>query len=163
MTYRNALPRYLVYCACAAALLLSGCAGLQNRVIPPTDARAAVVNNATAQLDAPYKFGGDDRTGFDDSGLVAFCYRQAGYQLPHDREDQLRTGQPIRFADAQPGDILFYRVSESADATPTLHAGIFTGNGRMVHAWRQRDKVVSDTIDSPYWFQRLVAVIKILP
>lgn len=163
MITHNIAPRFLAVWTCAAVLFLSGCAGLQERTVPDTDARAAVVNYAVAQLASPYKYGGDGRTGFDDSGLVAFCYRQAGYELPLDRESQLRTGQPIRFANARPGDLLFYRISESVGEEPTLHVGIFTGDGKMVHAWRQRDKVVSDTVDSPFWFERLVAVIKILP
>lgn len=163
MTTHLAAFRLSVILACASTLLLSGCAGIQEHVVPTTKARAAVVDNAIAQLGAAYKYGGDSRTGFDDSGLVAFCYRQAGYQLSSDRESQLRTGQPIRFANARPGDLLFYRISESTGEAPTLHVGIFTGNDSMVHAWRQRDKVISDTVDRKFWFERLVAVIKILP
>lgn len=142
---------------------LAGCAAFQSPVVPSSAARAKVVGIAVAQVGAPYKYGGYDRTGFDDSGLVYFCYREAGYRLPIKHEGQLRLGQPTQFADAQPGDILFYRFDDGSQNENNLHAGVYLGNGEMVHASLKRDEVVSEVVDSPFWFQRLVAVIKILP
>ena len=146
---------------CAALLLLTGCASLQGNIPETTDARSKVVSYAVAQISTAYRFEGEDRTGFDDSGLVAFCYREAGYRLPREHEGQIKTGQPIRFAQAQPGDILFYRYDDGSN--DKLHSGIYLGNGQMVHASLKRDEVVNEVIDNPFWFQRLVAVIKILP
>ena len=159
------MPRQvLILLTMAATLLMGGCASLNGGSIPETtNARQKVVNNAVAQLGAPYKYEGYERTGFGDSGLVYFSYIEAGYRLPLDHEGQIRSGKPTQFAQAEPGDILFYRLDDGSGNENNLHAGIFMGNGQMVHASIKRDEVVSDIIDNPFWFQRLVAVIKILP
>jgi len=161
------MPRFFVHAyapaLCAALLLLAGCASLNGSIPETTDARSKVVSYAVAQIATAYRYEGSDRTGFDDSGLVSFCYREAGYRLPRDHEGQIKTGQPIRFAQAQPGDILFYRYDDGSNDDNQLHSGIYLGNGQMVHASLKRDEVVNEVIDNPFWFQRLVAVIKILP
>ena len=157
------MPRFFAgYLITATIMLTTGCASLTEGSIPETtDARLRVTNNAVAQLGAPYKYGGYDRTGFDDSGLVYFSYGEAGYRLPLEHEGQIRSGKPAQFADAEPGDILFYRLDDGSGNS--LHAGVYLGNGQMVHASLRRDEVVSDIVDNPFWFQRLVAVIKVLP
>lgn len=160
------MPRFYAYALfVAATLLASGCASLSpgGGLPETTDARATVVDIAVAQLAAPYKYGGAGRTGFDDSGLVYFCYREAGYQLPREHEGQIRSGQPIQFAEARPGDLLFYRYDDGSENEKDMHVGIYLGNGQMVHSSLKRDEVVSDVVDIPFWFQRLIAVIRILP
>lgn len=147
----------------ALATMLAGCATPGQPAPAATDARRAVVNTAVSQLGAPYRYAGADRTGFDASGLVHFAYTQSGYEIPREAEGQIRAGQPVRYAEARPADILFYRLDNAQDTEQTLHSGIFIGDGQMVHSSRQRDEVASEIIDNNYWFQRLVGVIRILP
>lgn len=155
------MPRFIYVIFSAVVLLMAGCAGFSEGLPPTTDARAAVVGQAVAQISAPYRYGGAQRTGFDDSGLVYFAFQEAGYEIPRAHEGQLRAGQPIRFAEARPGDLLFYHYDDGSDYK--LHTGVYLGNGQMVHASLKRDEVVNEIVDNPFWFQRLVAVIKILP
>lgn len=153
---------------CLALLpALAACAQIQalgEDVDAPTPARQAVVSAAGAQVGAPYRYGGADRTGFDDSGFVYFAFKEAGFDLPREREAQLQAGQPIRFAQAQPGDLVFHRITQSRDrGKTTLHVGLYVGDGDMLHASLDRDEVVLEAVDNNYWFQRRVAVIKVLP
>ena len=129
-----------------------------------SDARSAVVSVAGAQVKAPYKYGGADHYGFDASGLVYFSYKQSNFEIPRDAEGQLRAAQAIPFYEVKPADLLFYRLTEKQSGTADgLHVGIYVGSGQMVHAPLGRDKVVLESIDTPYWLQRLVVAAKILP
>ncbi|MES1943308.1 cell wall-associated hydrolase (NlpC/P60 family) protein [Salinisphaera sp. PC39] len=154
--------------ALLAAALLTACAGMS---LPgagepaPTEARGAVIAAASAQIGAPYRYGGADRKGFDDAGFVHFAFEEAGFDLPRDREAQLRAGRPIRFAEARPGDLLFHRVERTRNGRERaiLHVGLYIGDGSMLHASLDRDEVALETVDNAYWFQRRVAVIQVLP
>lgn len=125
-------------------------------------ARADVVAAATAQIGAPYRYGGSDRKGFGDAGLVRFVYAQAGFNIPGQVHGLLRAGKSIDFAQAKPGDLLFYRLPVINEFRP-LHVGIYVGDGEMVHAIADRDEVALASVGSKFWRERLVAVIKILP
>lgn len=155
------MSRFVAVCA---VLLVAGCAS--SLVQPPTTspARTQVVGVAGAQVGAPYKFGGADRYGFDASGLVYFSYQQAGFEIPRDARGQLRAGEPVVFFEIRPADLLFYRLNEKQAGEATgLHVGLYVGDGRMVHAPLGRDEVVLETVDNPYWMQRLVGAVKLLP
>lgn len=146
------------------ALLLSGCASSLLNPQASTPARAAVVSAAGAQVGVPYMYGGVSRRGFDASGLAFFSYKTAGFRIPRDIEGQLRVGRMVTFAQAEPADLLFYRLSPKQTGTDDgLHVGVYVGNGEMVHAPLDRDEVVLETVDNPYWLQRFITAVKLLP
>lgn len=155
------MNRFMAVCA---ALLIAGCAS--SLVQPPatSPARTKVMGVAGAQVGAPYKHEGADRYGFDASGLVYFSYQQAGFAIPRDVQGQLRAGEPVVFFEIRPADLLFYRLNEKQGGQASgLHVGLYVGDGRMVHAPLGRDEVVLETVDNPYWMQRLVSAVKLLP
>ncbi|WP_204079766.1 peptidoglycan hydrolase RipC [Mycobacterium riyadhense] len=89
--------------------------------------RAVVVQAALTQVGSPYAWGGAAPGGFDCSGLVMWAFQQAGIALPHSSQALAHGGQPVALSDLQPGDVLtFY-----SDAS---HAGIYIGDGLMVHS-----------------------------
>ena len=68
----------------------------------------AIVAAAESQLGVPYVWGGSTPgEALDCSGLVQYCYRQAGISLPHYSEDQAADGRKVPLSEARPGDILW--------------------------------------------------------
>ena len=68
---------------------------------------------------------------FDCSGLVMWCYAQAGVSLDHYSGSQGQSGAIIPLSQAQPGDILW----------KSGHVGIYIGNGQYIHAPQTGDVV----------------------
>ncbi len=76
----------------------------------------------------PYVWGGNTPDGFDCSGLVVYCFKNASdVYLPRTSEMQQTVGTPVANEDMQRGDLVFYGY-------PAHHVGIYIGDGLMVHA-----------------------------
>ncbi|WP_179973550.1 peptidoglycan hydrolase RipC [Mycolicibacterium arabiense] len=95
---------------------------------PPNSPEGAmVVQAALTRVGAPYSWGATGPDAFDCSGLIKWAFLQSGKSLPRSSQALAAGGQPVATAEVQPGDIVtFY-----SDAS---HAGIYIGNGNMVHA-----------------------------
>lgn len=97
---------------------------------PPTSGAGggtAVVQAALTRVGAPYSWGATGPNAFDCSGLIKWAFLQNGKSLPRSSQALAAGGQPVAVPDVQPGDIVtFY-----SDAS---HAGIYIGDGNMVHA-----------------------------
>lgn len=92
-----------------------------------SDGGTAVVQAALTRVGAPYSWGATGPDAFDCSGLIKWAFLQSGKSLPRSSQALAAGGQPVAMPDLQPGDIVtFY-----SDAS---HAGIYIGDGNMVHA-----------------------------
>ena len=110
---------------------------------------AIAVQAALTQVGVPYAWGGAAPGGFDCSGLVMWAFEQAGIALPHSSQALAAGGEPVALSDLQPGDVLtFY-----SDAS---HAGIYIGDGFMVHSstYGQPVRVVPMTSSGPIYNAR---------
>jgi len=88
---------------------------------------AAVVQAALTRVGSPYSWGGSGPHAFDCSGLIMWAFQQTGKSLPHSSQALASGGQSVPVSELQAGDIVtFY-----SDAS---HAGIYVGDGMMVHA-----------------------------
>lgn len=88
----------------------------------------AALNNARSRLGAPYVWGGQGPWGFDCSGLIAWAYRSAGYNMPGGSYNQWNHGRFISQGQLAPGDLVFYGPGGSQ------HVAIYAGNGQVVQA-----------------------------
>ena len=87
---------------------------------------ATVVQAALSRVGSPYSWGATGPNAFDCSGLIKWAFLQSGKSLPRSSQALAAGGQPVTTTEAQPGDIVtFY-----SDAS---HAGIYIGDGNMVH------------------------------
>lgn len=97
----------------------------------------------------PYVAGGTSLTnGADCSGFVLAVYKNFGYSLPRSSYAQSGAGRAVSYAEAQPGDIIYYGG----------HVGIYIGNGQIVHASTERTgiKITSATYRSIITVRRIV-------
>lgn len=116
---------------------------------PGTSEGETAVQAALTQIGSPYVWGGAAPGGFDCSGLVMWAFQQAGIALPHSSQALAQGGEPVALSDLQPGDVLtFY-----SDAS---HAGIYIGDGLMVHSptYGQPVRVVPMTSSGPIYNAR---------
>ena len=96
--------------------------------------------------DTPYAEGGNSRSGIDAPGLVmVIADKILGLSLPHSTARQLGFGQEIKRSSLSPGDIVFFRPTN----TPR-HVGVYLGSQEFLHAWPD-DGVVIANLEDPYW------------
>ena len=109
---------------------------------PLAGTRAAVVDQARAQLGKPYLWAGNGPDRFDCSGLTVWCMSKgAGKQLPRTAAMQQMSplGTSVAIDSVQPGDLIFYGF-------PASHVAIAIGNGQVIHAPRTGKNVEIATI-----------------
>jgi cell wall-associated NlpC family hydrolase len=93
----------------------------------PGGDNAAVVQAALTRLGSPYSWGATGPNAFDCSGLIKWAFLQTGKDLPRSSQALAANGQPVALSDIRPGDIVTFYSDVS-------HAGIYIGDGMMVHA-----------------------------
>ena len=101
---------------------------------PSAAMRRAAMSTALGKLGKPYRWGAVGPNAFDCSGLVKFSFGAAGRSLPRTSRAMATVGIPVRKADLQPGDLVFFYK-------PVSHVGIYIGNGKIVHASRSGQPV----------------------
>jgi cell wall-associated NlpC family hydrolase len=92
-----------------------------------------VLRAAESRIGQPYVWGGDGPIGFDCSGLVGWAFARAGIRLPRTAAQLFLAGPHVAYADAQPGDLLFWRY-DPTDPGYVDHVAIYVGHGMMIVA-----------------------------
>lgn len=144
---------------CAA--LLSGCGLFKPADRGPAPATAhKVVKAAYSQMGKKYRLGGaSPQKGFDCSGLIWWAYRQNGLKVPRVTTDQARTGQAVPKNLARPGDIVVFRTGQSPRG---LHTGIYAGGNAFIHSPRRGERVRMESMNIPYWRNKLISVRRVV-
>ncbi len=111
-----------------------------------------VVAIAYKQIGKPYSLGGKGPNSFDCSGLVYYCYKHAGYNLPASTKKLKKIGEKVtgklKFKKLKKGDILFFKIGRIFGGPN--HVGIYIGEKQMIHASPTKG-VVKVYLDSNYW------------
>ena len=79
----------------------------------------------------PYVWGGSTPKGFDCSGFAQYLYGKAGISIPRTTYTQRDAGTPVGKGALLPGDLVFFKGSDSVGGKPG-HVGIYIGGGRMI-------------------------------
>lgn len=113
--------------------------------------RLAVAQTGSRLVGSPYRYGGSEPDGFDCSGLVYFSYQRAGVRVPRTSAELLEAAAPIGLANAQPGDLLFFR-----DRRKVSHVAIYLGDDKFVHAPSTGKRVTVGSLNDPYYSAHFV-------
>ncbi len=118
----------------------------------PWDFSQLVLSKAQAYRHAPYARGASLENGSatDCSGFVQFIYHGFKIDLPRSSAEQSQVGkvvtQQMDFSKLLPGDLLFFRRGGGVG-----HAGIYLGEGKMIHASNHRNGVTITDLRQPYY------------
>lgn len=151
----------------AISLLVSSCASfqsvesLQTQRTTTATQQSALESGSNSQIKlqavytrykgTPYRYGGTDSSGFDCSGFIGTAYQDAfNLSLPRTTEQLAVKGQPIRRDQLKAGDIIIFKTS-----VKQLHAGIYTGGGKFIHASTSKG-VIESSLENQYWHQRYI-------
>lgn len=111
--------------------------------------RKMLVSTAEGFLGIPYEWGGESaETGFDCSGLAMTIYKLNGLDLPRNSMAQFQAGRPVGSEDLAPGDLVFFATNGGATVS---HVGIYTGNGRFIHAPKKGDTIRQSSLRNGYF------------
>jgi len=111
--------------------------------------RDEIVSTAQSFLGLPYSWGGTSpEEGFDCSGLTMAVYKLNGLNLPRSSKDQFAVGTPISQDQLRKGDLVFFATSQGKKVT---HVGIFTGQGRFIHAPGEDKQIRLDSLSNGYF------------
>jgi cell wall-associated NlpC family hydrolase len=109
--------------------------------VPVVTGEAALAS-ARKMLGIGYLWGGTSGWGVDCSGLVHLAFRRHGWIVPRDAHDQQAAATEVAPDRPRPGDLYFF--GETGDAS---HVGLFTADGRMLHAPQTGEVVEEEALD----------------
>ena len=146
----------------ATALLSTACAplphpsgqqtGYSSEYYHLSPQRRELMRVAHHSIGTRYKWGGETPTqGFDCSGLMRYSYKQVGIKIPRTSAKQRNASRQLSRSQLQPGDMIFFKIDKR-----TNHVGIYTGNGKFIHASSGSRRVKKEKLDTPYWNQHVV-------
>jgi cell wall-associated NlpC family hydrolase len=120
----------------------------------PTEEGSDILQIANRYLGTRYRYGGTTPAGFDCSGFVCYVFGEAGYTLPRSSGEQARMGESVGRNSLQPGDLVFFKGSNSKSKS-VGHAGIVTentgdGTFNFIHS-ATSSGVRVDSSESIYW------------
>ena len=120
----------------------------------PWDFSELVLAQAEVFKGASYSRGGSFETGSstDCSGFVQYIYHGFKINLPRSSAEQAQVGKTVTrgemdFSKMLPGDLLFFRRG----GNHVGHAGIYLGDGKMIHASNPRNGVTITNLREPYY------------
>lgn len=121
--------------------------------VPSADAlhpsARALVKEAQSWLGTPYKYGGNDRSGVDCSGLVLQVYLRAlDISLPRNSRAQKDYCTSASLGSLTPGDLVFFATGKQKGRVS--HVGIFVGDNKMIHASTSKGVIVTDLSQDYY-------------
>lgn len=125
--------------------------------------RDSIMEFAKQFIGVPYKWGGNDPTGFDCSGYTKYVMKNFGVDLYRLAGDQYyKNCKKVSLSDAQVGDLVFFGPS----ADKVTHVGIVASNKgepiRMIHAGSSTGITISDVQKNTYWKPLLLFVGRVV-
>jgi cell wall-associated NlpC family hydrolase len=138
-------------------------AGRGYNLYEPWNFRELVISLAKSYRGARYSRGASFKTGnaTDCSGFVQYIYQGFKIDLPRSSREQAQVGKIVTrnmdFSKLLPGDLLFF----GRGAYSIGHAGIYMGEGKMIHASNYRKGVIVTDLRQDYYQQNFVVAKRV--
>jgi peptidoglycan DL-endopeptidase CwlO len=120
--------------------------------------RRQIVEYATGLVGTPYRYTGCSTKGFDCSGFTSYVLSNFNLSLPRTSTGQSTLGKPIKFKEAQPGDLLFFGRGNRIQ-----HVAIVVTNDKkelmMVHSSSSHGVIIENVNTSDYWKKRIMFAV----
>lgn len=116
----------------------------------PAVNNGSVLGVAHSLTGVGYHYGGTTPAGFDCSGYTSYVFNQTGRSLARTAAGQYAGTSRVSRAEAQPGDLVFFRQGGGID-----HVGIYLGGGRFIGSQSHTGVAVA-SLDSGYWANYVV-------
>ncbi|MBM4284799.1 MAG: NlpC/P60 family protein [Deltaproteobacteria bacterium] len=122
-----------------------------------------ILTRARGYTGTPYRRGGNLDTGSatDCSGFTKYIYQGFLIDLPRSSSEQAHVGQAVAysmdFSKMLPGDLLFFRRGGRSVG----HAGIYLGEGKMIHASNRRTGVIVTDLRQGYYQNTFVVAKRV--
>lgn len=100
----------------------------------------------------PYSYKGASPKGFDASGLVYYCHKQVGLDVPRSFKEQLNNSKPVARDKLRPGDLVFFALGTNKPN----HVGIYLGARKFIHSPPSHNKVIMSGITNKKWADALI-------
>ena len=148
-----------------AVLLGFGCAGNKSirkaSDVSGSSLRNKIVREASTYLGVKYRYGGNDRKGFDCSGLVMQVYKTYGILLPRASYQQASFGKLVSLEKTRVGDLIFFkqkgRVNHVAIVSRSNRNGIW-----VIHSTTSQGVIQESLHESSYWSRRVYCTRDVL-
>jgi peptidoglycan endopeptidase LytE len=113
-------------------------------------------------LGVPYKFGArSGRTDmFDCSSFTQYVYWKNGIKLPRTSRQQAKVGKYVPKDQLKKGDLVFYSTSYS-DGEVAL-VGIYAGDGKILHTFREPEGVTYTDFNSKWWQKHYIGARRVI-
>lgn len=105
-------------------------------VVAPNPNAAKAVQAAYSQIGLPYRTAnpGIPGVGWNCSSLTGWCWGQAGHSLPALAVTQYELTSHVPYANALPGDLVFYHGAVPKGPERIGHVGMYIGGGKQIDA-----------------------------
>lgn len=120
-----------------------------------------VLGKLKSYLGTRYRFGGNDHSGIDCSGLVKNSFADF-VALPRASYQQAEQGRNVRLSRLKVGDVVFFRTEGNKRIN---HAGVVSAvdesTANFIHASSSRGVIIS-SMDNHYWSKHFVKARRFL-
>lgn len=147
------------------ALIFTSCKSTSASTSRSNKLAEQIIESASKNLGAPYKYAGTTKSGFDCSGLVFTTFYQYDIKLPRSSADQAKVGIDLgkNISKAQKGDLIFFKTNNRSKIN---HVGIVTKTKddevEFIHSSTSKGVIISSTKES-YYERTFTQLNRILP
>ena len=131
----------------------------------PNGSRAdEIIAYAKKFLGTPYSWAGTDlNRGVDCSGFVYSVMKHFGITLNRSSYDMASNGTPVKKADLQPGDLVFFDTS-GVNNGHISHVGMYIGNGQFIESSSSKKTwgVTISSLNSDYYQRTYVTARRVI-